>query len=100
MPVTKSAKRALRGSKTKQSINKLIVSKLESAIRSARKSKTSAKIMVATSLADKAAKKRVIHKNKAARMKSQLSKLLLKKSENRKTQTTRRTGKPVSQKGN
>lgn len=79
MPVTKSAKRALRGSKTKESINKLMVSKLEGAIRSARKSKTSAKIMAATSLADKAAKKHVIHKNKAARIKSQLSKLLPKK---------------------
>lgn len=76
MPVTKTAKRALRGSKVKEGINKLIVSKLEVALRSARKTKTSTNITKATSLVDRAAKKKVIHKNKAARIKSQLSKLL------------------------
>jgi small subunit ribosomal protein S20 len=79
MPVTKSAKRALRGSKVKGSINKVIISKLEAAIRVAKKSKTAIKVSAATSLADRAAKKRVLHKNKAARIKSQLSKLLPKK---------------------
>jgi len=75
MPVTKTAKRALRGSKNKESINKLIMSHLEVAIRQAQNSKTAAKIIRAVSLADRAVKKRVIHKNKAARIKSQLSKL-------------------------
>lgn len=76
MPVTKTAKRALRGSQKKESINKLILSRLEVAIRSARKSKTREKVIKAISLADKASKKKTIHKNKAARIKSQLSKLL------------------------
>ncbi len=76
MPVTKTAKRALRGSKKKESINKLIVSKLEVAVRQAQNSKTVEKILTAVSLTDRAAKKKVIHKNKAARMKSQLSKLM------------------------
>ena len=80
MPVTKSAKRALRGSKRKESINKLIVSGLEVAVRQAQKSKNSAKIVTAVSLVDRAAKKKVIHKNKAARIKSQLSKLTPAKS--------------------
>jgi ribosomal protein S20 len=80
MPVTKSAKRALRGSKAKASINKLILSKLDAAVRSAKKSKTVVKIIAATSLADKASKKHALHKNKAARIKSQLSKLLPRKS--------------------
>lgn len=80
MPVTKSAKRALRGSKTKEIINKLVIRRLEVAVRSAKKGGVAAKIFEAVSLADKAAKKRVIHKNKAARIKSQLSKLLPKKS--------------------
>ena len=75
MPVTTTAKRALRGSKNKESINKLIVGKLEVAVRVAKKSKAAKKIMAAISLADRAAKKKVIHKNKAARIKSQLSKL-------------------------
>jgi small subunit ribosomal protein S20 len=78
MPVTTTAKRALRGSKNKESVNKIILGKLEVAIRVARKGKTAEKILKAVSLADRAAKKKVIHKNKAARIKSQLSKLLLK----------------------
>lgn len=80
MPVTTTAKRALRSSKNKESINKLIMGKLEAAIRIAKKSKTTEKILSAVSLADRAAKKKVIHKNKAARIKSQLSKLLPKTS--------------------
>ena len=78
MPVTTTAKRALRGSKKKESVNKIILAKLGVAVRFARKSKTAEKIIKAVSLADRAAKKKVIHKNKAARIKSQLSKLLIK----------------------
>lgn len=76
MPVTTTAKRALRSSKKKESVNKIILGKLEVAVRVARKGKTAEKILKAVSLADRAAKKKVIHKNKAARIKSQLSKLL------------------------
>jgi small subunit ribosomal protein S20 len=76
MPVTKTAKRALRVSKRKELVNKLIKSRLEVAIRLARSKKTKKQILSAISMADRAAKKRVIHKNKAARLKSQLSKLL------------------------
>jgi small subunit ribosomal protein S20 len=78
MPVTKTAKRALRGSIAKEIVNKLTIGKLEMAVRSARKSRTSEKIIKAVSLADRAAKRKVIHKNKAARIKSQLSKLMAK----------------------
>jgi len=78
MPVTKTAKRALRSSKNKELVNKSIIGKLEVATRLAKKSKSVEKIVEASSLADKAAKKKVIHKNKAARIKSQLSKLLVK----------------------
>lgn len=75
MPVTKTAERALRVSKRKQLVNKLITNSLDIAIRKARKSKTKKTIQEASSLADRAAKKGVIHKNKASRIKSQLSKL-------------------------
>jgi len=78
MPVTKTAKRALRGSKAKETFNKVIVSRLETAIRLATKGKSAEKINRAMSFADRAAKKKVIHKNKSARIKSQLSKLLVK----------------------
>jgi small subunit ribosomal protein S20 len=76
MPVTTTAKRALRGSKKKESINNVIIGKLEVAVRVAKKGKVVEKIRKAMSFADRAAKRKVIHKNKAARIKSQLSKLL------------------------
>jgi len=80
MPVTKTAKRALRGSKNKELVNKFIVNSLEIAVRQAKKEKDVKKVTKAISLADRAAKKNVIHKNKAARIKSQLSKLTSKKA--------------------
>ncbi len=76
MPVTKTAKRALRGSAKKTIVNKSIVRGLESSIRKAKKGKAKDLVLKAISLADRAAKKKVIHKNKAARIKSQLAKLL------------------------
>jgi len=75
MPVTKTAKRALRSSKRKSLVNSAILQNLEIALRVARKQKGAAKILAAIKLTDRAAKKRVIHKNKAARIKSSLSKL-------------------------
>ncbi|OGM73947.1 hypothetical protein A2382_04910 [Candidatus Woesebacteria bacterium RIFOXYB1_FULL_38_16] len=75
MPVTKTAKRAERSSTRKQTVNKLFSTKLEIAIRKAKKSKTTTSIISAISLADKAVKKKIIHQNKAGRIKSSLSRL-------------------------
>lgn len=85
MPVTKTAKRALRSSKNKTDVNKLLIRRLEIAIRLAKKSKNNEKILAAASLADRAAKKNIIHKNKAARIKSQLSKLISAKASPKET---------------
>lgn len=74
MPVTKTAKRALRVSKRKQAVNSKIQSTLEASIRAAQKSGKKADVKRAVSNVDKAAKKNVIHKNKAARIKSRLTK--------------------------
>lgn len=76
MPVTKTAKRALRGSLRKQKVNKALMSRLEIAIRLAKKDKKDENVITAISLADRASKKKIIHPNKAARIKSSLSKLL------------------------
>lgn len=76
MPVTKTAKRALRASGRKGAVNKQIILKLELAVRSAKKAKSKEKILAAISMADRAAKKRTIHKNKAARIKKALTLLL------------------------
>ena len=75
MPVTVTAKRALRSSKRKAIVNKLIISKLEVSLREAKKAKTESAVRKAISYVDRAVKKNVIHKNKAARIKSTLSKL-------------------------
>ncbi len=76
MPVTKTAKRALRSSKKKKVVNQQIRANLEAAIRVARKKRGAKNISAAISLADRTAKKNIIHKNKAGRIKSSLSKLL------------------------
>jgi small subunit ribosomal protein S20 len=76
MPVTKTAKRALRSSKKKTFVNFDIRKKLEIAIRDARKSKSLEEIKKAISLSDRAVKKNVIHKNKSSRIKKSLSKLV------------------------
>ncbi|HET7099222.1 MAG TPA: 30S ribosomal protein S20 [Patescibacteria group bacterium] len=93
MPVTKTAKRALRSSKEKESINKIIVSNLEFAVRQAKKLKTRDLVTKAISLTDRAAKKGVMHKNKAARIKSQLAKLMPKS-----TPKAKKTVKKVAKK--
>lgn len=97
MPVTKTAKRALRVSKRKELVNKKILSRLELAVRTAKRSKSREKILAAISLADQAAKKKAIHKNKAARIKSTLSKLLPKSSKKvsvkRATKKAKKRGK-------
>ncbi len=84
MPVTVTAKRALRASKRKAVINKIIISKLEVAMREAKKTKSAAAVKKAISLADRAAKKKVIHKNKSARIRSTMAKLVKLTSEAKK----------------
>lgn len=79
MPVTKTAKRALRSSKRKALVNRKITTRLEVAVKLARRTKLGKNIRKAISLVDKAKKKKVIHKNKAARMKASLSKLMPRK---------------------
>lgn len=93
MPVTKTAKRALRGSKRKMHVNKLMTTRLEIAMRLAKKGKKEKDILTAISLADRASKNHIIHKNKAARVKSTLSKLLPKTSAKAKSKTSTKKSK-------
>lgn len=75
MPITKTAKRALRSSKRKEKVNKAFTARLEIAIREAKNKKSKEAVKKAISLTDRAVKKNLIHKNKAARIKSRLSSL-------------------------
>jgi small subunit ribosomal protein S20 len=82
MPITKSAKKAIRGSLRKKAFNdrrkramKEVIKKIE---KEAKTDKASATKMLSSAYAaiDKAAKGGVIKKNNAARKKSRLSRLV------------------------
>lgn len=76
MPVTVSAKKALRRDRRRTIINKQIKRKIKEVLKKARRKPTKKVLAQATSLLDRAAKKNVIHRNKAARLKSRLAKKL------------------------
>src|SRR5260221_12569614 len=80
MPVIKSAKKKLRQEKKRTVANSAYTEAMKSAVKAAKKSPTEKTVSVAFTAIDKAAKKFVVHKNKAARMKSSLSHLLAGKS--------------------
>ena len=85
MPVTKTAKRAQRVSKKKTANNKKRLSEMEIAQRIAQKNPTRKAVAKAVSLIDRAAKINLIHKNKAARLKAGLEKLLPKTTKPKKS---------------
>ena len=80
MPIIKSAKKALRVSKRRKLENDLVRAKIKSAVKgaklsiSAKKEDANEKIQTLYKELDLAAKKNVIHKNKAARLKSRITK--------------------------
>jgi|GEM_PF-221384 len=79
MPVIKGSKKALRRDRRRTIINKKVREAYKEAVRLARQKPTPENLQKAYSELDRAAKKNVIHKNKAARLKSRLAKLLVKK---------------------
>jgi len=95
MPVTKTAKRALRSSKRKARVNSLMITRLEIAVRLAKKGKKEKDILSAISITDRLTKNHVIHKNKAAHLKSTLSKLLPKTLLRVKSRKTQKTSKKL-----
>lgn len=91
MPIIKSAKKALRSSAKKRARNEKFKVELKAAIK-----KADAKNLDATySKIDKAVKKNLIHKNKAARLKSRLAKKL---SQAKPTTKTKKVVKKVAKK--
>ncbi len=76
MPVTKSAIKTLRKERRKEKINDSFREALAKSLKQAKKLKSTEIVKKAISLTDKAVKKKLIHKNKAARIKSGLSKLV------------------------
>lgn len=80
MPITDSAKKALKQSKKKQKLNKRYkkrmkknIREIEDQIEEGELEKAKDKLPQAYKAIDKAAKKNIIHENKADRKKSQLA---------------------------
>jgi small subunit ribosomal protein S20 len=76
MPILPNAKKALRVSKRKAARNKVAKSKTKTAMDKVKKNPTMELLSAAYSAIDKAAKRNLMHANKAARLKNQLSKLV------------------------
>jgi len=82
MPITKSAKKALRGSMVKKSANdrnkkniKEAVKRIEKLVKEKKKDEAKKLLPEAYSVIDKATKRGVIKKNNASRKKARLSKI-------------------------
>lgn len=79
MPITKSATKSLRVSRRKKAVNNRTRIALTMAVKKALRKPTHENLEKAASSADRAARKKVIHTNKAARIKRRLSKKTPKK---------------------
>jgi small subunit ribosomal protein S20 len=80
MPVIKSAKKKLRVDKKRESANKKAKALIDMIVKKAQKKPSEATVREAFKAIDKGVKKDVFHKNKGARIKSSLTKLINKKS--------------------
>lgn len=78
MPVIKQAIKKVRQDKRKTQINLKVKTAFKKAVSGFRKAPTAAGLKNVYKLLDRAAKTNVIHRNKAARLKSRLSKLIAK----------------------
>lgn len=76
MPITKSAKKKLRKDKTRKRLNDQFRELLAKNLKKAKKNPSKDSISTAFKTIDKLAKKHLLHKNKAARLKSGLAKLI------------------------
>jgi len=79
MPITKSAKKKLKVDRKRESSNKRAEAFINLAIKKVQKKPSPEGIKKAFRAIDKGVKKNIFHKNKAARIKSRLSKIIIKK---------------------
>lgn len=73
MPITSSAKKALRRDIHRTQVNRKIRSQMKSVLDAVKANPDTKTVSQAYAVLDRAAKKNIIHKNKAARLKSQAS---------------------------
>jgi small subunit ribosomal protein S20 len=84
MPVTKTAKRAFRSSRRKEAVNKKVIQAVDIAVRVTKKKPSKESLQKAYSALDKGVKKKILHKNKAANIKSALARFVSKNSPKKK----------------
>jgi len=94
MPVTKSAQGALKQQQRRLQENKRTKRLYKKSIKDFKENPNEKNLSRAFSQIDRAAKKNVIHKNKAARLKTQLPKLVIKpKTQSRKKSASKSSSK-------
>jgi small subunit ribosomal protein S20 len=76
MPITKSAVKKMRQDKKREAHNKKIKSHLRELVKKARLSPTESSVKKAISALDRAKKVGIYHRNKVARLKSRIAKLV------------------------
>jgi small subunit ribosomal protein S20 len=74
MPILANAKKALRASKRKARINQKVRSRVKTSLKKVSVEAKPENIQQAQSAIDKAVKRNIFHKNKAARIKSKIAK--------------------------
>jgi small subunit ribosomal protein S20 len=75
MPILKSAIKKLKQDQRREQVNSTYKQAYKQAVKAARAKKSAALLTKAFRALDRAAKKNVIHKNKASRLKSRLARL-------------------------
>lgn len=76
MPILHNAQKALRSSERKAVVNRRVKAQLKTALDQVKKEPSTESMSTAFSRIDKAIRRHLVHRNKAARLKSQLSKLV------------------------
>jgi ribosomal protein S20 len=79
MPVIKSAQKKLRVDRKRESANKKAIVEIDILIKKTKKHPTEKSVQESFKAIDKGVKNGIFHKNKGARLKSKLSKLINKK---------------------
>ena len=93
MPITQSAKKKVRQDAKRTKRNDLVRDQYKSAVKKARLESNKKNVSLAYQAIDMAAKKDVIHKNKASRLKARLAKLRASKTTPTKQPTKKKVKK-------
>lgn len=80
MPITRSAKKALRKDRRKTIVNLSVKRKMKAVLQTAGKNPIKKNLALAYSAIDRAVKKKIVPRKKAARLKSRIARLTKKPS--------------------